>query len=107
MENVMVNLNLEIAVKMGRFDRDHSGCVGYFPDGTTYKDLVKVFGEPQVTNARDGKTQVEWIGKINGMAFTVYDYKSDGSFKDNRDWHIGGYEKICADLVKVYFEYKI
>ena len=56
-------------VIMGR--KSHgSGRVGYFPDGTKYKDLVQVFGQPN----RDPdclKTDVEWCGEIDGK-LSVY-----------------------------------
>jgi hypothetical protein len=73
---------------------------GYLPDGTTYKDLVKMFGEPNSVPKQwdgDGKTTAEWCGVVddpdNGVedeVFTVYDWKG-GSF-----WHVGAHRKQAA-----------
>ena len=51
-------------------------CQGYLPEGTRYEDIVRVFGGPQIGMSPDGKTKAEWVGRINGLVFTIYDYKS-------------------------------
>jgi hypothetical protein len=81
-----------------------TGCQGYLPKGTSYAEVVKVFGEPNNPDKIDGKTQVEWIGKINGLVFTIYDYKSGIAPEENTDWHIGGKVKLAGELVNIYFK---
>ena len=82
---------------------------GYFPNNTVYNDLVEVFGESN-GKGEDYKTDVEWIGKINDLVFTIYNYKDGKKYlksqgKDIRDitmWHIGGKNK---EVVKLLTEY--
>jgi len=81
-----------------------TGFVGYMPDGTTYKELVRVFGKPQQGLSADGKIQAEWTGSINGLPFTIYDYKAETGPKANRDWHIGGRTHLVATLLSAYFK---
>ncbi|MFA6584305.1 MAG: hypothetical protein WCS77_08410 [Elusimicrobiaceae bacterium] len=96
------NIKMEIEVKMGRTDLSGTGLVGYMPEGTTYKHLVKVFGNPQYTESGD-KIQAEWTGRINGLDFSIYDYKSDGMPQANTKWHIGGRGKMLVSLLTAYF----
>lgn len=51
----------------------------------------------------DGKIKAEWVGRINGLVFTIYDYKSLVEPERNTDWHIGGNHKIVVCLVIAYF----
>ena len=96
-------ITLDLEVKMGNAKTLGTGCVGYMPDGTTYKDLARVFGKPQSGKSPDGKIKAEWSGTVNGFEFTIYDYKSEVEPQDNTDWHIGGRKKLVADLVIAYF----
>ncbi|MFA5157517.1 MAG: hypothetical protein WC532_09085 [Candidatus Omnitrophota bacterium] len=96
-------ITLDLEVKMGNAKTVGTNCVGYMPDGTTYKDLVRVFGNPQQGLSADGKIQAEWTGSINGLAFTIYDYKAETGLKANRNWHIGGRTPLAAELLKAYF----
>jgi hypothetical protein len=64
-----VKTKLDLNVSMGNVCIDGTSCQGYMSYGTRYKDLVKVFGEPQGTDSRDSKTRVVWAGKINGLVF--------------------------------------
>ena len=99
-------MNLELTVKMGKHEFGGS-LMGYLPN-CTYDTLVKVFGKPQFPKTSgDGKVKKEWHGKINGLNFTIYDYKSEISYKKNLDWHIGGDSKMVADLVTEYFEREV
>jgi len=98
-----ITLRLEANLAMGRADTYGTSLMGYMPSGTYYKDLVRVFGEPLVVPPCNGKIKVEWCGYINGLVFTVYDYKSCVIPKDNIDWHIGGHDKLTADLLIAYF----
>jgi hypothetical protein len=82
-----------------------TGFKGYIEDAG-YADLVQVFGQPDpdTTETCDGKIRVQWIGRILGMIFTIYDYKDDRPINKIRDWHIGGKEAAVAELVQKYFE---
>ena len=62
-----------------------------------------MFGAPQFGKSPDGKIKVEWVGRINGLVFTIYDYKSRVDPAKNTNWHIGGKIKMTADLVNLYF----
>ena len=65
-----------------------------------------MFGDPQFRKSPDGKIKVEWVGKINGHVFTIYDYKSKLELERNTDWHIGVKVKLTAELVNIYFKVK-
>ncbi|KKW22417.1 MAG: hypothetical protein UY62_C0005G0014 [Parcubacteria group bacterium GW2011_GWF2_50_9] len=99
-----IKITLEAKLEMGQGDIYGTALMGYMPSGTYYTDLVRVFGEPQSGRSPDGKIQVEWFGRINGLVFTIYDYKTCMIPKDNIDWHIGGDHKLTAALVAAYFE---
>jgi len=97
------NIEIEIEVKMGQANLTGTGLGGYMPDGTTYKQLVKVFGKPQHTESGDDKVQAEWTGRINGLDFSIYDYKSDCKPQTNTEWHIGGRGNMLVSLLTAYF----
>ena len=99
-----ITIKLEAKLAMGNADTYGTSLVGYMPAGTYYNDLVHVFGEPQAAPPGNGKIKVEWSGHINGLVFTIYDYKSHMIPKDNIDWHIGGKKKLVANLVIAYFK---
>lgn len=98
------NIEIEIEVKMGKPEPPGTFYVGQFPAGTSYKQLVKIFGKPQYGESPDGKIQAEWIGTINGLSFTIYDYKSDVKPQKNTEWHIGSNNKIASVLLGAYFD---
>lgn len=98
-----VNLN----VIMGNASHDGTGCQGYMPEGPRYEDIVRAFGKPQLGRSRDGKIKSEWVGKINGLTFTIYDYKSRLEPERNTDWHIGGKTAFVAELVNLYFRARV
>ncbi|MFH2146306.1 MAG: hypothetical protein ABII75_09830 [Candidatus Omnitrophota bacterium] len=100
-----VKADLDLIVEMGGVPHDGTGCQGYLPEGTCYEDVVFVFGEPQLGASQDGKIKAEWVGRINGLVFTIYDYKSNLDPEQNTDWHIGGKTKLVAQLVNLYFQY--
>ena len=110
MNTVNVKLEIPITVEMGTCDIKGTSLQRYLPRGTRYKDIVRIFGNPQLNWKgtkdfyRAGKTHLEWIGKINGLVFTIYDYKSGVDPKNNTDWHIGGRLKLTADVLKAYFQ---
>jgi hypothetical protein len=98
-----VKAELDLKVEMGGVSHDGTGCQGYLPEGTRYEDIVRVFGAPQFGTSPDSKIKAEWVGRINGLVFTIYDYKSRIEPEQNTDWHIGGNYKIVATLVSAYF----
>jgi hypothetical protein len=99
-----VKAEIELTVVMGGVAHDGTGCQGYLPEGTRYEDIVRVFGAPQLGASPDGKIKAEWVGRINGLVFTIYDYKSKLDPERNTDWHIGGKQKFVAELVNLYFK---
>ena len=99
-----VKMTLDIKVTMGGVSHDGTGLQGYLPEGTRYEDIVRVFGDPQFGKSPDGKIKVEWVGQINGLVFTIYDYKSQVDPDKNTDWHIGGKVKLTAALVNLFFK---
>ena len=96
---------IDFYVVMGDVSKEGTSFQGYLPDGTTYKDITKVFGSPQSRQSLDGKVQVEWVGRLNGLLFTIYDYKSKIFPEQNTNWHIGGTIELTADLVNAYYKY--
>ena len=99
-----IKLAIDVEVKLGSGPETGMGCVGYMPEGTTYKELVRVFGKPRPGLYPDGKTKAEWYGKINGLEFSIYDYKSPVVPQKCTDWHIGGKSSLVADLLIAYFK---
>ncbi len=60
--------------------------------GSSYTELVSVFGQPTYlsTDVHD-KTKAEWCLKINGVTVTIYDYKEYNKSLDRiSEWHVGG-----------------
>ncbi len=98
-----VKATIDINVSMGGVLHDGTGLQGYLPEGTQYDHIIRVFGESQFGKSPDGKIKAEWVGTINGLVFTIYDYKSKVDPKENTDWHIGGKTNFTAELVKMYF----
>lgn len=96
-------ITLDLEVRMGGTKPVGTGLLGYFPDGTKYGELVRVFGEPLRGASPDGKVKAEWRGTINGFEFTIYDYKSPVEPKDCTDWHIGGRNRLAMDLLIAYY----
>jgi len=99
-----VKAELDLKVEMGGVSHDGTGCQGYLPEGTRYEDIIRVFGQPQFGKSLDGKIQAEWVGRINGLVFTIYDYKARLEPERNTDWHIGGKMKFVAELVNLFFK---
>ena len=101
-----VRTTLDLNVTMGGVSYNGTGCQGYLPEGMRYEDIVRVFGPPQFGKSPDGKIKSEWVGRINGLVFTIYDYKSRVEPERNTDWHIGGKVSIAAELINLYFRAK-
>lgn len=99
-----VTVEMDIEVVMGHpASRTGTGLQGYLPKGTRYEEIVAVFGAPQLGESDDHKVKAEWYGILNGLVFTIYDYKSDVAPERNTEWHIGGNQRMIADLVAGYF----
>lgn len=64
-----------------------------------------MFGRPQLGASKDGKIKAEWVGRINGLVFTIYDYKSRLEPERNTEWHVGGKHKIAGDILRLYFSH--
>lgn len=103
MKPINVKIEMTIDVEMGEVPTKYTSLKGYLPNGTSYRDIVRIFGKPQSGQSPDGKTKAEWIGKINGIVFTIYDYNSSIPPKHNTNWHIGGKIGLAAELVNHYF----
>lgn len=101
-----VRAKLDLTIEMGGAPDIGTSCQGYLPEGTRHEDIVRVFGEPQFGASPDSKIKAEWTGRISGLVFTIYDYKSALEPAQNTDWHIGGKIKLAAELVNIYFEAK-
>lgn len=99
-------MTLDIHVVMGNVTPKRTSCLGYLPKGTRYQDIVRAFGKPQYQTTRDGKTQVEWVGKINDLVFTIYDYKSPVPPSQNTDWHIGAQNVLAVQLIRCFLSAK-
>lgn len=99
-----VKVEIELNIQMGVGATEGTGLQGYLPEGTRYEDIVRAFGNPQLGASLDNKIKAEWVGRINGLVFTIYDYKSELDPKRNTDWHIGGKHKFVAELVNLYFQ---
>ncbi len=107
---VAVRTTIEIEVKMGDPSIAGTGFMEYMPEGTTYAELVKVFGTPHAVIDGD-KVDVIWKGTINGSVFSIYNYKDGKNYlgaegkdvKKITKWHIGGRGNADAGLLIKYF----
>ncbi len=91
-------------VEMGGIWETSGACLqGDMPDGVKFDDLLNVFGEPQVGASGDGNVKVQWVGMIDGDVFTIDDWKSNVSPRENTDWNIGGVNKEIPPKVIDYF----
>ncbi len=99
-----VKAELDLKVEMGGVAANGTGFQGYLPEGTRYENVARVFGNPQFGKSPDSKIKVEWVGRINGLVFTIYDYKSRVEPDRNTDWHIGGKVKLTAVLVNLFYK---
>ena len=78
----------------------------------SYDDLVNVLGEPHSDG--DGyKTDAEWdLLFEDGTIATIYNYKTGKNYlgaegvslKEERDWHIGGFDKDSVMCIKLIFK---
>lgn len=69
----------------------------------TYEELVKTFGEPNYgPNSIDGdKTTCEWVLEYNESKYcTIYDWKLGETPFFKYEWHIGGTETECVEVLQ-------
>jgi hypothetical protein len=68
-----------------------------------YKDIVKRVGPPTINyDGAHDKVNVEWIFKVNGDIFTLYDYKSWSetyTFDLLNHWSVGGFENTDENTI--------
>ena len=67
---------------------------------TDYDTLVAAFGEPNGGPSGDGKTKAEWIVETPAGVATIYDYKNPIDPQDNKEWHIGGFNREVVRHVR-------
>ncbi len=69
-------------------------------------DVAAISGDSNINTIMSvlSVIKAEWVGRINGLVFTIYDYKSKLDPERNTDWHIGGKQKFAAELVNLYFK---
>tara|TARA_R110000782_G_scaffold492_6_gene1635 strand:+ start:50 stop:454 length:405 start_codon:yes stop_codon:yes gene_type:complete len=71
-----------------------------------YKDIVKRVGPPTINyDGAHDKVNVEWIFKVNGDIFTLYDYKSWSETYTREQlnhWSVGGFD----DTDRPQYSYK-
>lgn len=76
---------------------------------TDYDKLVAVFGEPNGPTDGD-KVDAQWLGKIDGHVFTIYNYKDGKNYLGDEgepveritDWHVGGRSYAAYNAVDRY-----
>jgi hypothetical protein len=89
-------------MKLEKINMNEVNGSSYMGDVTCkYEKLVKVFGNPQ-TGIFDGKVTCEWEGKLDGVLFTIYDWKTDVPYKENLNWNIGGFNQKAVNAVKLF-----
>jgi len=79
---------------------------GSFKIGTledmTYLDIMKRVGPPTIFyDGNDKKVQCEWIFKVNGDIFTIYDWKTyslDYTLKELTVWSVGGFDNTDKNM---------
>ena len=85
------------------FTDEHNGSS--FHNGevrTTIHDLVGVLGEPSdYENSGEDKVNIMWAGKLDGIPFTVYDWKEYRVLEEDEDvtFHIGTHSPSDSQLV--------
>lgn len=76
----------------------------------SYAKIVAKLGKPN--SESDGyKVDAEWRGRINGLPFTIYNYKDGKNYLGRsgkavaniKAWHIGGESKEVVDLLHKEF----
>lgn len=75
------------------------GTYGLGEIETSYKNLVRIFGNPKIIKDKGNKTDVEWgIVFADGNIATIYNWKNGKNYLDKDGisindidlWHVGG-----------------
>ena len=82
-------------------DLEMTSLIGYMT--TTYDQIVAAFGEP--TEFSD-KTTAEWLLKVDGVVFSIYDWKEPETPFGVYDWHIGGKDSSALTMLQKIISYK-
>lgn len=99
----MKRANLKVNMS-GKINRAGTGLQGEVR--IAYRDLVSIFGEPNCAGD-PYKVDAEWVGRIEGEVFTIYNYKTGKRYLGEKglpveeitDWHIGAKKKLTAEKV--------
>lgn len=102
-------MEIEIFKKNGL---DGSSYQGVLPFEIHFKELVEILGPPTKLSepGSRSKSDAEWTGKVEGLEFTLYNYKDgpayqkdgSGSIDKVTSWNVGGYLGIAADKIATY-----
>ncbi len=68
-----------------------------------YRKMIEIFGQPSM-NFADNQTKAEWVGKINGEAFLIYDYHNPYPLEMICRWHIAALTEKTAKLIQEYWQ---
>jgi len=67
-----------------------------------YNDILKRVGPPTIYyNGAHDKVNYEWIFKVNGDIFTIYDYKAWSevyAFEQLQHWSVGGFANTNKNM---------
>lgn len=78
-----------------------SSRIGTLED-MTYLDIARRVGPPTIFyDGDDEKVQCEWIFKVNGDIFTIYDYKTYSysyTVKELKHWSVGGFANTDKNM---------
>lgn len=106
----LIKLNADEA----RYEATGTSLKGYLKAGIKFTDLYRTLGEPtfKPEDSGDGKIQYEWVLKLNGHVFTIYDWKTydqDYTLNEYDRWHVGGkvYAGDFEDLINKMVEEKL
>ena len=73
--------------------RTQGTCLKGHLYGTTYNDLVNLFGEPTFPEpSGDDKVQVTWVIEHDEEVFTIYDWKTysrQETTEELTEWNVG------------------
>jgi len=97
-------------VEMGNSSLYQTSLMGEI--NVSYERLVEVFGTPYKYPDDGYKADVEWDGSIDGLVFTIYNYKDGKNYlgdeglavEDITNWHIGGKRHRVVKKILEYIE---
>jgi len=98
---------IKLTAEEARYEATGTSLKGYLKTGIKFTDLYKVLGEPtfKPEDSGDGKIQYEWVLKLDGKVYTIYDWKTydqDYTLNEYDRWHVGakGYSGDFEDLIE-------